>query len=239
MADLELFDDSGVHTVLCVVAHPDDMEYGGSAAVARWTRRGATVSYLLLTAGEAGIRDRDPSDVGPLRRGEQEAACRAVGVTDLRVLDLPDGTLQYGLDLRRRIARVIREVRPDTVVTIDWSVEAGWGLNQADHRVAGMAALDALRDADNPWVFRELLEDEGLEAWGAERLLVTGAQPDHAIELSEEDITAAVESLRCHEQYLAALDGHPDPHEMITGMTEGAGRATGVDHALGVRVFPL
>ncbi|MBX7557834.1 PIG-L family deacetylase, partial [Streptomyces sp. tea 10] len=102
MAHLELFDDSGVHTVLCVVAHPDDMEYGGSAAVARWTRRGATVSYLLLTAGEAGIRDRDPSDVGPLRRGEQEAACRAVGVTDLRVLDLPDGTLQYGLDLRRR-----------------------------------------------------------------------------------------------------------------------------------------
>ena len=84
MADLELFDDSGVRTVLCVVAHPDDMEYGGSAAVARWTRRGATVSYLLLTAGEAGIRDCDPRDVATLRQREQEAACHAVGVTDLR-----------------------------------------------------------------------------------------------------------------------------------------------------------
>ena len=239
MAELELFDDSGVRTVLCVVAHPDDMEYGGSAAVARWIRRGATVSYLLLTAGEAGIRDRDPREVGPLRQCEQEAACRAVGVTDLRMLDLPDGTLEYGLDLRRRIARVIREVRPDTLVTMDWGVEAGWGLNQPDHRVAGLATLDAVRDADNPWVFRELREHEGLEPWGAQQLLVTGAPPDHAIELSPEDIAAAVGSLRCHEQYLAALDGHPDPQEMITGMTAGAGRAAGVEHALGVRVFPL
>ena len=41
---------------------------------------------------------------------------------------------------------MVREVRPDTVVTIDWSVEAGWGLNQADHRVTGLATIDAARD---------------------------------------------------------------------------------------------
>lgn len=239
MSDLPLFDDSQVRTVLCVVAHPDDMEYGGSAAVARWVEHGAHVTYLLLTAGEAGIRGRDPREVGPLRAQEQRDACRAVGVEDLVILDLPDGMLEYGLDVRRRIARVIRQVRPDTVLTMNWAENVPWGINQADHRVAGLAALDATRDADNPWVFRELMEDEGLEPWGVTRLIVSGAEPTHAIELSEANIDAAVDSLTCHRQYLTVLGDHPDPHEMISTMTSGAGKAAGVNHALGVKVLPL
>ena len=239
MAELPLFDDSEVRDVLCVVAHPDDMEYGASAAVARWTARGARVTYLLLTAGEAGIRDRDPGVVGPLRRAEQAEACRAVGVTDLRFLDLPDGMLEHTLDVRKRIARVIREVKPDTLVTSTWEAIAPWGPNQADHRVAGLATLDAARDADNPWVFPELVAEEGLEPWGASRLIVTGVHPERAVELTEEDLEAAVTSLECHRQYLAALDGHPAPRAMITGATEDTGRAAGVTYALGVAVLPL
>ena len=60
--------------VLCVVAHPDDTEYGISAAVNAWTKSGIDVSYLLLTSGEAGMK-RDPAEVGPLRAEEQRAAC--------------------------------------------------------------------------------------------------------------------------------------------------------------------
>lgn len=239
MAELPLFDDSEVHNVLCVVAHPDDMEYGASAAVARWTGRGARVTYLLLTAGEAGIRDQEPSVVGPLRKAEQARACEAVGVADLRFLDLPDGTLEHTLDTRKRIARVMREVKPDTLVTSNWDAIAPWGPNQADHRVAGLATLDAARDADNPWVFPELLADEGLEPWGADRLIVTGVVPQQAIELSDENLEAAVASLECHRQYLAALGDHPAPREMITEMTKGAGEAAGVEYALGVTVHPL
>lgn len=239
MAELPIFDDSQVHNVLCVVAHPDDMEYGGSAAVARWVERGATVSYLLLTAGEAGIRDKDPSDVGPLRAQEQREACAAVGVENLTILDLPDGMLEHGLELRKRIAREIRKFQPDTVVTLNWDEKAAWGLNQADHRAAGLATLDAVRDADNPWVFRELLDEENLEPWGVTRLIVNGVEPDYAIELTEANIKAAVESLRCHEQYLSALGDHPDPKDMITGMTAAAGQAAGVDHALGIKLYEM
>lgn len=239
MTELPLFDDSGVHNVLCVVAHPDDMEYGASAAVARWTDRGARVTYLLLTAGEAGIRDEDPSVVGPLRKQEQAGACRAVGVADLRFLNLPDGMLEHTLDTRKRIARVIREVKPDTLVTSNWDAVAPWGPNQADHRVAGLATLDAARDADNPWVFPELVTEEGLQPWGADRLIVTGVVPEQGIELSEQNLEAAVASLECHRQYLAALGDHPAPREMITELTRDAGRAAGVGYALGVRVYPL
>src|SRR5207253_7800594 len=82
--------------VLCVVAHPDDMEYGTSAAVARWTSRGIDVAYLLLTHGEAGMPNR-PEETARLRVAEQKAACALVGVTDLTVLGHPDGVLVYGL----------------------------------------------------------------------------------------------------------------------------------------------
>ncbi|MFT9774450.1 PIG-L deacetylase family protein, partial [Brevibacterium casei] len=80
MTDLPLLDDSELSRILCIVAHPDDMEYGASAAVAKWTGEGKTVAYLLLTHGEAGIRNLPPVEVGPLRAEEQANACRIVGV---------------------------------------------------------------------------------------------------------------------------------------------------------------
>ena len=119
--------------VLCVVAHPDDVEYGASAAVATWARRGVNVTYLLLTSGEAGMQ-RPPEEVGPLRAAEQQRACETVGVKDLIILDHPDGMLMPTLDLRRDIARVVRQVRPQAVVTANFDFEAYGGLNQADHR---------------------------------------------------------------------------------------------------------
>lgn len=239
MTALETFDDQDVHRVLCIVAHPDDMEYGASAAVAEWTARGVSVSYLLLTTGEAGIRDRDPAEVGPLRADEQRRACQIVGVEDLTILDLPDGLLQPDLETRKHIARRIRQVRPDVVVVTNWELEVGWGLNHVDHRAAGLATVDAIRDADNPWVFRDLVTKEGLEAWATRWLLVTGAEPTHVVPVSADSVEKAIASLEAHEVYLAALPGHPQPREMISGFLEQGGQAAGVDHALTVRAIRM
>src|SRR5436305_15277932 len=81
--------------VLCVVAHPDDMEYGTSAAVARWTARGIEVGYLLLTRGEAGM-PHPPEETARLRLAEQQAACRVVGVQHLPSLEHPHGVRLHG-----------------------------------------------------------------------------------------------------------------------------------------------
>ncbi|WP_347350633.1 PIG-L deacetylase family protein [Intrasporangium sp.] len=239
MADLELFDDPDVTRVLCVVAHPDDMEYGASAAVAQWTSHGIEVAYLLLTSGEAGIRDRDPAQVGPLRAREQRRACATVGVEDLTILDLPDGVLEPDLATRRHVARRIRQVRPHAILCTTWDLEVPWGLNHADHRAAGLATADAIRDADNPWVFRELREQEGLEPWSTRWLLVTGATPTHAIELGADAVEKAVASLEAHEVYLAALPDHPAPRELVTGVVTQGGAAAGVERALGVRAIRM
>lgn len=242
-ASLPFFDDTDVNRVLCVVAHPDDMEYGGSAAVARWTSLGVSVSYLLLTAGEAGMRSRPPEEVGPLRAAEQRAACAAVGVEDLTILDLPDGTLEASLETRKHIARHIRRRQPDVVITQPWELQVGWGLNHADHRAAGLATVDAIRDADNPWVFRELVTQEGLQPWGAHWLLVPGSPAaDHLIDVSGEPLQQAVRSLEAHAEYLAELGGDFNAAAMLEEITASAARCSSlpqVSHALAVQAHRM
>ncbi|GAA4526682.1 PIG-L family deacetylase [Brachybacterium paraconglomeratum] len=231
--------ETGVERVLCIVAHPDDMEYGASAAVAAWTEAGIEVSYLLLTRGEAGMAE-DPAIVGPLREREQRRAREIVGVSELRYLDNPDGMLEASLALRRDIARVVRQLRPDLVLTANFEVEAYGGLNQADHRVAGLAAADGARDAANPWVFRELHEVEGLAPWSARALLVAGhPAPTHAKAVDASQVQAAVDSLRAHEAYLAHVEGHPRPEEFIPEILAEGGAASGSAHAVVLRVFDL
>lgn len=239
MNTLELCDTSNIQRVLCIVAHPDDMEYGGSAAVAEWTRQGIEVGYLLLTAGEAGIRDRSPLEVGPLRAAEQREACDIVGVADLEILNHPDGELVASLELRKSIARKIREFRPDTIVTMSWNLEVGWGLNHSDHRATGISVVDAIRDADNPWVFPDLSEFEGLPAWKTRWLYVLMHNPAHAIEVSGESVELAIRSLEAHRDYLAALADHPIPREMITGILTEGGAAADVDYALPIRAYRM
>lgn len=223
--------------VLCVVAHPDDVEYGTSAAVAAWTSRGVDVGYLLLTRGEAGIDASRPERTATLRVGEQVAASAAVGVSEVEFLDHPDGVLVYSLELRRDIARAIRRHRPEAVVVGSWEVEFAAGLNQADHRVAGLAAVDAVRDAGNRWVFPELL-DEGLEPWSPRWLLVAGDErPTHGVDVTGTPLEDGIASLEAHGEYLTGIPGHPPPRAMITGVTAVHGRRMGVAHAVLFRAF--
>ncbi|WP_053546107.1 PIG-L deacetylase family protein [Corynebacterium deserti] len=218
--------------VLVVVAHPDDPEYGLSVAVKEWTHAGVEVSYLLLTHGEAGIQGMDPSITGPLRAAEQQAACDQVGVTNLTILHHPDSMLVYGLNLRKDIARVIRVRTPNAVVVANFEVEAYGGLNQADHRVAGLAGVDAVRDAANPWAQPELLA-AGLEPWGADTILIAGhPNPTHEMPVSKESVDAGVSSLQAHKEYLAALPDHPKPEVFIPEALK-----TDVGYAVTFRVF--
>jgi LmbE family N-acetylglucosaminyl deacetylase len=212
---------------LCVVAHPDDLEYGGAAAVARWTRDGRRVGYLLVTRGEAGIDAMPPAEAARVREAEQRDSAAVVGVTDVKFLDHPDGMLQYGLDLRRDIAAGIRRARPEVVVAVNHRETFGgrW-LNMADHRVTGLATIDAVRDAANRWVFTDLA-DVGLEPWGGVRHLAVLASPEptHAVDVTD-TFDIGVESLRRHAAYLAGLGG-PDPEGFLRGMAESAGERFG------------
>jgi LmbE family N-acetylglucosaminyl deacetylase len=188
---------------LAVVAHPDDLEYGTAGAVARWTAEGRTVTYLLVTRGEAGIDTIAPAECGPLREAEQRAAARLVGVDVVEFLDHPDGTIEYGPALRRDIAHAIRRHRPELVVT--GNHRDTWpdgGLNSPDHRHVGRAAIDAVADAGNRWLFPE----PGLAPWSGVRWVAVFGSPDagHAVDVGA-TFDRSVASLRAHATYLDAL----------------------------------
>jgi len=229
--------DDSFQRVLCVAAHPDDIEYGTSSAVAVWTSRGVEVAYLMLTRGEAGMDARTPDDTRTLRTAEQIAAGTAVGVSEIEFFDYPDGMMELSLGLRRDISRAIRKFRPDVVLTGSWEVEFVAGLNQADHRVAGMATLDAVRDAGNRWVFPELIE-EGLEPWSVRWLLVPGhTEPTHGVEVTGEPLERGIAALEAHREYLAGIPGHPPARLMLTMITKMQGAAIGANNAVLLRAW--
>ena len=223
-------------SVLCVVAHPDDIEYGTAAAVARWTRAGKTVTYFLLTRGEAGIDTMSPDEAGPVREAEERAGAAVVGVSEVDFGTHRDGTVEYGLDLRRDIAREVRRRRPDLVVTGDYGDRFVAGmLNQADHRAVGLATVDAVADAGNRWIFPELV-DEGFDPWNVKVLAFAGtSRPTHYVDVGD-TLGVAVASLEAHEAYNSALpDDFPKPDQlvpMILGMGAEAAQVEGVTHAL-------
>jgi LmbE family N-acetylglucosaminyl deacetylase len=207
-------------SALAVVAHPDDMEYGASCAVARWTAAGKKVTYLLVTRGEAGIDGIAPKEAKKLRTKEQIASCAAVGVKRLEFLDHPDGVIADVMRLRREIASVIRRHRPDIVLTLNH--HETWGgrvLNLADHRIVGSAVLDAVRDAGNRWAFGDLrgTDRRSLPRWDEVQFtaVANSPAPTHAVDITE-SIAAGVESLRCHAAYLAGLGAKaPDPDKFL------------------------
>jgi LmbE family N-acetylglucosaminyl deacetylase len=197
------------------------MEYGTSAAVARWTARGIEVGYLLLTRGEAGMPN-PPEETARLRVAEQQAACAVVGVKHLTVLEHPDGVLVYGLDLRRDICREIRRFKPDVVLGTGYEIETPYGFDQADHRAAGLATLDAVRDAGNRWVFPEQVDNENLAPHSVRWLIVAGlagSGATHGVEVTGEPLRRGIASLDAHAAYLAALPNHPAPKDIIPTVT--------------------
>lgn len=226
-------------TALCIAAHPDDLEYGTAAAVAKWTDQGKTVSYLLATRGEAGIDGMAPDRAGPLREQEERDGAAEVGVDVVEFLGLTDGVVEYGVPLRRLIAAEIRRRRPDVLITGTHRERFPGGFtNQADHRAVGLAVIDASADAGNRWIFPELLA-EGLEPWSGVRHVALAASPEptHVVDVSG-TFEPAVASLEAHREYLAALGpDYPAPRELLQQILGSADDPELGDYSLTLEVF--
>jgi LmbE family N-acetylglucosaminyl deacetylase len=222
---------------VAVVAHPDDLEYGVASAVARWTRQGKTVSYLLATKGEAGIAGQAPAEVAPLRMEEERRSAGVVGVTSVEFLDHRDGLVEYGVPLRRDLAAAFRRLQPEVVITMNFDLT--WGedgpVNHADHRAVGLAALDACRDAANEWVFPEAgppcrtIRDAYVAATG---------NPTHFADVTG-SIEAGIASLREHRAYIEGLGGDFDADDFLRKMAGYVGLGAGCEYAVGFRRYPM
>jgi len=221
--DGRVTDDSAIIRVLVITAHPDDVDFGAAGTIAIWTDSGFEVTYCVVTDGDAGGFDESfpRSEMATLRRAEQTAAAKCVGVHDVRFLGYPDGRVEATLDLRKDLARVIRQVRPDRLLCPSPERDyARIGRSHPDHRAVGSATLDAVYpDARNPFAFPSLLSEEGLAAWTVPSVWIVGsATPDRYV-----DVTATfgrkLAALRAHESQ------HVQPAELEGRLRQWLGRA--------------
>jgi LmbE family N-acetylglucosaminyl deacetylase len=224
-----VLDDADIARILSITAHPDDVDFGAAGTIARWTDAGIEVIYCVVTDGDAGGVDEDfpRAEMPALRRAEQVAAAKCVGVHDVRFLGYPDGRVEATLDLRRDLARVIRQVRPDRVLCP--SPERNYvrtGASHPDHRAVGSAALDAVYpDARNPFAFPELLEREGLAPWIVREVWVGGSpSPSHFVDVTG-TFGQKIAALRAHESQVGHL---ADLEERIRGFLTRAAAAGGL-----------
>jgi len=228
--------DEDWQKALAIVAHPDDLEFGSAAAIARWTGQGKEVVYCMLTSGEAGIDGVAPDECGPLREAEEIESARIVGVSVVEFLGQPDGTIEYGVALRRVIAAVVRRHQPEIVITNNFrdTWDGDVLLNQADHISAGRATIAAVRDAANRWIF----PDAG-ERWNGVRQVWAAGSPQsrHAVDTTA-TFDVGVQSLRAHKAYIDGLGWADfDPAEFLEGFSRATGTRLGTKYATAFEVL--
>lgn len=205
-------------SALVICAHPDDVDFGMAGTLAGWADAGSDIVYCIVTDGAAGGNDEDKHpDMAQLREDEQRAAAKVVGAREVLFLGYPDGMLEVTLGLRRDLTRVIRQVRPDRVLTQSPSRNLDRvHSSHPDHLAAGEATLCAVYpDARNAFTFRELLA-EGLEAHTVGEVWLSGTtDPDTFVDITEV-FDRKIDALRCHETQV----GHRDPASFAAMLRE-------------------
>lgn len=184
---------------MAIVAHPDDLEFGAAGTLAKWAKRGARISYVLVTSGNGGTHDPqyNRETIAVLREEEQRAAAAICGVHEVEFLRYNDGEVVPTLDLRKALVRMIRKHKPQVLIAMDptmWFSGNGY-INHPDHRAVGAATLEAVFPvAEMPLMYPELgAAHKVSEVW-----IQWVSNPDTWIDISE-TLALKVEALRQHK----------------------------------------
>ena len=229
---------SRIERVLCFTAHPDDIDFGAAGTVAAWTAAGVQVSYCIMTDGDAGGFDpAQREEIVRLRNAEQQRAAALVGVTDIHYLHQRDGYLEPSHEVMREVVRLIRQLRPDVVVSMH--PERNWNRIQKshpDHLAVGEAVTRAVYPAlENPFAYPELAES-GLEAYKLPWLwLFAGPEEreNHFVDVTEH-VDSKLAAIHIH------VSQHPDVDAMertVRGLMLGTGARAGLPAGRSAEAF--
>jgi LmbE family N-acetylglucosaminyl deacetylase len=225
---------------MLIAGHPDDAEFGPAGTAARWIDEGSVGWLVCCTSGDQGAEDPelDPVELAATREREQRAAAEIVGYEGVSFLHQPDGALVNDLALRELLVREIRTFRPDAVLTSDPEVVfyRDRGVNHADHRAAGMAAVDAVYPASrNPMAFPWLAR-QGLAAHVVRRLyLFWPTQPNAWFDISS-TLERKVAALRAHVSQLHEAER---TEEWMRRWASEEGQSVGVQAAEALRAIVI
>ncbi|MHB8573477.1 MAG: PIG-L deacetylase family protein [Candidatus Dormibacteria bacterium] len=216
---------------LLVGAHPDDCEFAAGGTVAAWVAAGCRVTYVIATNGEKGTHDfnADPVELVRTREEEQREAARRLGVAQVHFLGYPDGELEVTLDARERLARIIRQERPDVLLTHD-----AWQRHQLhpDHRATGLLTTDAMVAARDHLYCPRLFTEEKLEPWRPSDVLLWSAdQPDYHVDIALH-LDQKLDALRAHRsQFADRAETDGELAEWVRGRAAERGSEAGLEYA--------
>lgn len=226
-------------SAMAIVAHPDDIEYSCSGTLARWAKAGAKTYYVVCTSGDVGIATpgMTKSRAAEIREEEQRNAAAIAGASEVVFLREPDGMLQATLDLRKKIVREIRRLKPEVVICSDPTIVLASSdyINHPDHRAAGMAALDAVFPAaGQPNLFEELA-DEGLTAHKVRKVYVNSWESSDTFINITDTMDIKIAALKAH---VSQMNGN-DPTDMVRLWAAEVAKGKEMIYAEGFRVISL
>lgn len=227
---------------LAVGAHPDDIEFGCGATLAKWASAGCEIFHLVCTDGSKGSWDPE-EDVAALvasRQEEQRKASRALGGKgEVVFLGWPDGELDAGVRQRWEIAYWIRKFRPDVVLGHDpWR---RYRLHP-DHRNAGFLVTDGIVAARDPHFFRE----QELPHHRPQTLLLWEAEENDHVEDVRGFVEAKLDALLCHRSQFRStmgIDADGDDEqvtqfrERVTQRLAALGEPAGLPYGEGFKIL--
>jgi LmbE family N-acetylglucosaminyl deacetylase len=174
----------GAKTLMAIMAHPDDIDFGSAGSVAKWCAEGWTVYYVLATSGDKGTHDPafTPQELAATREEEQREAARILGVKEVFFLGYPDGFLEPTHELREQLVRLFRIYKPDVVLTWDGFRP---NFNHNDHRNIGIAVRDALFPAVRDRLYFPEHAAQGLDEVRVNEILLVGStEPNYFVDVS-------------------------------------------------------
>ena len=183
---------------LVITPHPDDAEFGAAGTVARWVTEGKTVLYAVCTNGDKGTEDRNvkSAELAIIRKQEQIAAAKVLGVKDVIFLDYPDQTLEDTPEFRKEIVRLIRTYRPETVITADPYRRFIW---HRDHRITGQVVLDAVFPYARDFLAYPDLIKQDLQPHKVREVLLWGSEePNYRVDITSY-FDLKFRALSCHK----------------------------------------
>ena len=207
---------------MSIYAHPDDQDFSVAGTLAKWARAGTEIISVLITSGDAGSNDptKDGNykqELAALREKEQLAANAVLGIKETIFMRYPDGELEPTVGLRRQLTRIIRQYKPDTVLTGNpeaWFYGDEY-VNHPDHRAAAQAACAAVfPSAGTRLIFTDLLA-EGYEPHEVRRLYIHGTEKVNTWVDITETLDLKIKALQQHVSQV-------DPKEVEKWMVEWA-----------------
>ncbi len=201
---------AGGEKILVISPHPDDVDFGCSGTIAKWSRRGMEIVYVICTSGDKGTDDPQmrPEALAAVREEEQQAAAEVAGVRDVSFLRLKDGELENNREFRGILVRVVRKYRPDIVLSMDPANNRFENpyVSHSDHRATALAVFDAIYPAaGNRNFFPEQLVD-GLTPHSVDGVYFFGTdRPNTWVDITG-TIEAKIAALRCHKSQMTDFE---------------------------------